>query len=365
MTHYETAVEEFVTSHELNGLAKATGPCITATVTIPDPAHLRPEINRTIRELERRLKIAVPDVRTAQTLLEPLREFASTVETDGDWAVALVIYRSPEVFRCFRVPAITKELAAIENNFEMGPLLPVVSRDQRFHLLALSQKKVRLFDCSHYRIREVELHGRVPQNLRVFLNDSVPDHVLDNRSSAGPSVGAMKGVMFGTGTDREKHDEYLTHFFHEVDKGLHKILAGDNSPLLLAGVEYEIALYQRITRFPRVLKNSLHGSPDAIRSQQLYEGALGIVRNSFSVALEKLMSEFPRHRDAERVTFALNEILDASTKGRVSHLLVQENAEDPKLNLAALQTLTHGGEVYALHDSEMPDHADIAAVTRY
>jgi hypothetical protein len=345
MTHYDTAVEEFVTSNELSGLAKAAGPCISAAVSIPDPAHLRPELNQTIRELERQLKVASPDVRTAQTLLEPLREFASTVETEGDWAVALAIYRSPDMFHCFRVPEIAKDFAAVEDGFDLRPLLKVISREQRFHLLALSQKKVRLFDCSQYRIQEIELHGRVPHNLRVFLN-----------AAMSSQAGAL---------DPERQEQYLTHFFQEIDKGLHKILAGDTAPLLLAGVEYEVALYRRITGYHHLMEQDIHGSPDGVRPHQLYESALEIIRTNFSAALRKLMREFPAHRDARRVAFNLTDIVEAASKGRVSHVLLREDAEEPQLNLAALQTLSHGGEAYALKGFEMPDNADIAAVIRY
>jgi hypothetical protein len=345
MTHYDTAVEEFVTSHELSGLAKAAGPCISATLSIPDPSHLRPELNQTIRKLERQLKVASPDVRTAQTLLEPLRELASTVETEGDWAVALAIYRSPEMFHCFRVPEVAGEFSAVEDGFELRPLLKVVSREQRFHLLALSQKKVRLFDCSQYRIQEIELHGRVPHNLRVFLNGTMPSQAA--------------------ATDHEKQEEYLTHFFQEIDKGLHKILAGDTAPLLLAGVEYEVALYRRINSYPHLMKQDIHGSPDGVRPQQLYTSALEIIRTNFSAALQKLMHEFPAHRDARRVAFNVTDIVDAASQGRVSHVLLREDAEGSQLNLAALQTLSHGGEAYALKLSEMPDNADIAAVIRF
>jgi hypothetical protein len=345
MTYYDTAVEEFVTPHELSGLAKAAGPCISATVSIPDPSHLRPELNQTIRKLEKQLKVASPDVRTAQTLLEPLREFASTIQTEGDWAVSLAIYRSADVFHCFRVPEIAKEFASVEDGFEIRPLLKVVSREQRFHLLALSQKKVRFFDCSQYRIQELELHGRVPQNLRTFLNGTLPNQAVP--------------------TDPDRHEEYLTHFFQEIDRGVHKILAGDTAPLLLAAVEYETALYRRVNTYPHLVDQDIHGSPDGTRPPQLYESALEIVRKNFSNSLAKLMREFPGHRDAQRVTFDLDDIVDAANKGRISHVLLREDAEQPQLNLVALQTLSHGGEAYALKESEMPDNADIAAVIRY
>jgi hypothetical protein len=348
MTRYQTAVEEFVTQQELHGLAKATGPCISATVNIPDPAHLRPEMNKTIRELEKRLKVVSPDVRTAQTLLEPLREFALTTESDGDWAVTLALYRSPDTFHCFRLPEMTTESVSIESVFQVRPLLTILSREQRFHILALSQKKVRLYDCSPFRIQEVELHGRVPQNLRVFLNGGTPDQ-----------------VFITTGDDRDRHEEYLTHFFQEINKGLHKVLDDDTAPLLLAGVEYEVALYRRVNNYPHIMDQAIHGSPEGLRPQQLHEESLAIMRRHFSAPLEKVMRDFPNHRNSNRVAFDLTEVTDAAQKGRISHLLLREDADGRQFNLIALQTLAHGGEAYALKESEMPEHADIAAVVRY
>jgi hypothetical protein len=48
--------------------------------------------------------------------------------------------------------------------------------------------------------------------------------------------------------------------------------------------------------------------------------------------------------------------------------LIDENApanEQDILNTAALRTLEHRGEVFALKASEMPDKADAIAVLRY
>ena len=48
------------------------------------------------------------------------------------------------------------------------------------------------------------------------MSSRIPDHVLDNWSAGGPSVGRMKGVVFGTSSDRERHEEYLRHFFKDA-----------------------------------------------------------------------------------------------------------------------------------------------------
>jgi hypothetical protein len=66
----------------------------------------------------------------------------------------------------------------------------------------------------------VELPAGTPLSLSEAMQTRQPDHVLDNKSSAGPSVGSMKGVMFGTATDRDTKDEHLLHYFREIDRAI-------------------------------------------------------------------------------------------------------------------------------------------------
>ena len=84
----------------------------------------------------------------------------------------------------------------------------------------------------------------------------------------------MKGVLFGTNTDRERHEEYLKHFFKEVDKGVHHILLGHTAPLILAGVEEEVALYRHVNSYPRLIEHAVLGSPDAFEPNELRDRAM-------------------------------------------------------------------------------------------
>jgi hypothetical protein len=98
------------------------------------------------------------------------------------------------------------------------------------------------------------------------MDEREPDHVLDNRSAGGPSVGKMKGVLFGANTDRERHKE--------VDKGVHHILLGHTAPLILAGVEEEVAVYRHVNRYFRLIEQAVLGSPDAFEPNALHDRAM-------------------------------------------------------------------------------------------
>jgi len=371
---------------DLRSLASAKAPCITAVVTIPDPVQLNAHITNTVREVEKRLEKARIDATTAANLVEPLRAMAAATEQEGDWSVSLALFRSPDIFRYFLLRDLVTEFVIVGERFQIRPLLPLLSHDQRFYLLALSQKHVRLFRCTYQSEQELPLRRLAPENLHVWLNNRIPDHVLDNRAFGGSSVGSMKGVLFGTNTDRERLDEYLAHFFKEVDKGIHHILRFETAPLIVAGVDSEITIYRRVNSYPRLLDKNVHGSPDGLTLPELHDRALEIMRHTFSIPLGKVMAEFQDYRDRNRVLFSLDEILLHAHEGRISDLLLREDAvqrgvwdecslqvrtrddngsSEDLLNLAALFTISHRGQAFPLKAHEMPDRADAAALLRF
>jgi hypothetical protein len=278
MISAETAASIVVSWADLRSLSVAQGECITIALKIPNPAQIRPQITNALHEVERRLRATEIDADTARMLAEPIHELAAAIEVEGDWGFGMLIFRSPEVFRYFRLPELPKEFVSIGNGFQIRPLLGLFAHEQRFYLLALSQKHVRLFDCTQQSMEELQLPAKMPRNLKPWLNNRIPDHVLDNRSSAGSGEGSMKGVMFGTNTDREKHDEYLAHFFKEVDKGLRTVLLDKTIPLVVAAVEPEMAIYRRVNTYLRLTQEAVHGSSDGLTIRELHQRAVALLR---------------------------------------------------------------------------------------
>jgi hypothetical protein len=372
----QTAASETVSLVDLRALAAAKGPCITVAVTIPNPVQIRTHLKNAIREVERALSPLDIDPFTTSVLLEPIHALAASIETEGDWAISVFLARSPEIFHYFLLRESLREFVTVGDRFQVRPLLSWLTRDQRFYVLALSQKHVRLLRCTDHSVEEVPLHGRVPQNLHVWVSSRQPDHVLNNRAFGGPSVGSMRGVVFGTSTDRERQDQYLTHFFKEVDKGLHNILADETAPLVLAGVEYETALYRTVNTNSRLIEYAVQGSPDGLSAVELHDRALEIVKRTFAVPLRKVINQFEKYRGSNRVSFNLTEILTNAHAGRISGLLLREDAErrgiwndatseEDLLNLAAVQTLSHRGQAFALKGCALLDGKDAAAILRF
>ena len=374
MTNLDIATHEIVSFADLEALAGARGPCITIATPILNPLEIKPRLKKATLGVQRKLSDLGVDTGFTRHLLEPIHNIAVAAGNDDIWANALILFRSPEVFRYYWLHGGSNEFLAVADQFHIRPLLSVIARPQKIYLLCLSRRNTQLFLCTLHAAQEVALPPGFPRSLDDWIHARQPDHVLDNRSTAGPSVGSMKGVMFGTNTDREREGEYIAHFLKEIDKGIHRILRSGTAPLVLAGVEYEVAAYRRLNTYPQLLDQAIHVSPDGLSHRALHERALKIAMNSRSALLEKAMADFQRWRDTLRISSDLRETAKAAAERRVADLLVSEfvndklTQDDPKddiLNAVALQTVRYGGRAFAVSPTEMPLQAEVAAVLRY
>ena len=384
MTAQEITTHDVITFNDLKELASARPPCITILAPVPTPFELSPRLKNAMRHTQSKLEERAGKGTSTDALMGPIRELAMAAETAGLWSNSLILFRSPDVFRYYRLyRSVPQAMEAAEDRFQIRPLLAALGTEQRFHVLGLSRKHIRLLDCTQYRTEEARIDNVVQQDMREWLKIRQPDHVLDNRAVAGPSVGSMKGVTFGTSADRERENEYVSHFFKEVDKGLNTLLRADSAPLLLAGVESEVAIYRRVSSNPRLHEKAVNGSPDGLPDQELHRRAMEQIMQSYSKPVEKALSDFEKYRDTGRISTDHHEIVRAAWEGRVLDLLISEGAElrgtwneekrdietdNPRedlLNAAALQTVLHGGQAFVLEAKKMPLSQEAVAVLRF
>jgi hypothetical protein len=377
---------------ELRELLASPGPCISIYLPIiTSENNLRENSVRfkhAIRRAEQLLEAKNIPTADRRALVEPIQDLANqfadhkNVESQG-----LAVFRSPSSFHHIHLPHASEEMVEVGRHFQIRPLLPQLMGDRSFYILALSQKNIRLLKCSDRHSEEVELPKSVPRNLDEFTETSKPDHVQDNRATGGPSTGSMKGVMFTTSSDREARDEYLHHFFVQIDRGLQEIFRNDPLPLVVVGVEYELAIYKRINTYPNSIENGVHGAPDGLKGGEMHRRALELIEPHFSGALDRALEQLDRQMGANRASLTMKEIVKAAYEGRVSHLFLTDSAkyigtfdetrmqthahsddrleEEDLVNTAALQTILHAGQVFVTSAGKLPNGAPVAAVFRY
>jgi hypothetical protein len=191
----------------------------------------------------------------------------------------------------------------------------------------------------------------------------------------------MRGVRFGTSTDREAGGEYLHHFFTLIHKGLKETLNG--LPLLLVGVREELAEYRRAAKQARIFQSEWHMNPQLCSLPEVLAHARDVALDEYHRAGQHALASLPDVR--EKILGEPERLLAAAGEGRVRRLFVAQGARAPAspdqagalggaqglypgedlLNAAAVETLRTGGEVFTIPGETLPGMVPIAAVLRY
>jgi len=335
--------QDVVTLADLRALTAASGPCLTLVMPIPQPLELAARLKNGIRAMEKQLGEMRMAEAEAQELLAPVRQLAIAAEAGHRWAHALAALRAPGVFRHFWLRERLPETAAAGERFEIRSLLAALARDQRFHVLALSRSRVRLFGMTPHGVEERPLETVAP-----------PETDLDARASE--KMG-----------EKDRDDD--RRLLKDVERRVTAALEPDSGPLILAAVEHEAALYRRLNRYPHLLEEAIHGSPDGSTAQALHERGWEIVSRRRGEALEKALAEYRKHEGTTRVSRHAATVLREAAEGRVAGLFLTAQTggglPDDPMNRAACDTVRQGGWAFTLPAEDMPAPGPAAALLRF
>ena len=336
-----------------------------------------------LREAEERLiaqGLPAPQAKelleSAQTLLQG--DLFHQHQSDG-----LGMFLSPEVFRTYLLPFVFKELVIVADRFHIRPLLPLLSGDGRYYILALSQNKVRLLQGTHHSVNEVPL-ADVPKNLAETLRDDDSWKELQMHSGLSGGQGTFSSVTHGSEVDSK---ENIKRYFRRIDKGLHELLKDERAPLMLAGVDYLHPIYKEVNTYPHLVEDGIGGNPEHLSAEELHAQAWRVVKPYFQKAQQEAVDRYKEFASSERASNRVKKIISAAYHGRIELLFVvpdfqQWGTFDPStdelhlhkkgktgdedlLESAAIQTLLNGGTVYVVEAEKMPDTDPLAAVFRY
>jgi hypothetical protein len=324
----------------------------------------------------------------AGELLEPAQALLEDHEFWQHQSDGLALFLSPGSFRGYRLPFKFDELVVVTNRFHVKPLLPLLSGDGRFYVLALSQNEVRMLQGTRYSVAEVDLED-VPKSLAEALRYDDPERQLQfHTQTQTPGGRGDRGAAFhGHGVVSDEDKEDILRFFQKVDEGLQDVLGDEQSPLVLAGVEYLLPIYAEANTYSNLISGGVKGNPEALGSEDLHKRAWEIVEPHFQEAQVRAIARYEQLASTEQASSDVRTVVPAAHHGRVDTLFVavgqqhwgafdpqtntieihgeEEPGDEDLLDLAAVQTLLHGGKVYALEPAEVPDGVPVAAVFRY
>jgi hypothetical protein len=373
-------------------LAVRTGPCVSIYMptekgsieTKQNPVRFR----KLLKEAEHKLLASGVRTLAAKELLLPTKPM---LEDNLFWQYqtgGLAVFLSEKVKRAFTLPLNFTELASVGDRFCVKQLLPLFAEDGRFYVLALSQRSVKLYQCSRHSAAEVDLR-QAPKSLADLLELNPREKQLQFHAQTEGHAGGhgQAGMFHGHAEDSDEEKENILTYFHSVNRGVNAVLHNAGGPLVLAGVDFLTRIYEKANTYPQLAEGRICGNPAELRPEELKDRAWEIVRPGFEAAARGAVKQYEQYQDTPRASNHLKTILQAANEGRVGTLLVSASGQrwgvyddasgvidihaspapydTELLELCAVRTMDHGGQVHALEPGRMPGKAPAAAVFRY
>jgi hypothetical protein len=325
-----------------------------------------------------------------QELMRPAESLLDDKDFWQHQSDGLAVFLSPNSSQAFRLPSNFNELVVVASNYQIKPLLPLLSKDGKFYILALSMNGVRLFLGTRDTIDEVDL-GDIPTNMQEALWMDDPEKHTDFHTGTGSTtgVGERQAVFHGHGGKEAEEKTNILRFFQHINQGLNDLLEEKDIPMVLAGVDYLLPIYREANTYAGLLDKSLDGYPGELDGKELHKLAWDLVQPIFKEDQKQVLEKFKQleGQGNELASADLKTVVEAANFGRVDTLIVPIGVQrwgsyDPKknkvlfdeksnpenedlLDFAAMHTLFNSGKVYAVQPEKLPGDGDLAAILRY
>jgi hypothetical protein len=352
----------------------------TGRETLQDPIRL----DNLLRGAEKELVAAGIRSPEARELLQPGRELLNDTFFSRRMADGLSIFLSGDFFKFFKLPLHFIESLHIGRQFYLKPLVPLLHCCKRFYVLAVSQKSLRLLECTEFGADEIELGG-VPRGIQEALGygeESIPLFRMSSQAS-NPGTAPM---IHGHGGAVESEKERIRRWFQILKESFHSFFEQQNIPLVFAGVEYLFPVFKQVEVYKNTIHDFIEGNPDEIDSLELQRKGLQLVSPSFNTEKERAVQRCMDLLGGPLASDNIGDILPGAAAGRVDTLFIDTVAEqwgkyDPAsgrvqvhdqrqtgdedlLDLAFAHAYLNGGNVYGLDSPEMAGKNG-AAIFRY
>jgi len=351
--------------------------------TKQDPIRLKNLLDEAGDRLSQK-GLRTPEV---NAIIEPAQKLLLDPSFWWDQSDGLAVFLSADGMQTYRLPIRFNELLVISDRFHLKPLIPFIASDGHFYMLGLSQNQVRLFEGTRYTVDEIQLEN-LPESIAEALQYDRYEKSLQfhTRTGTTDSSGRRPAAYHGHSPEDDEKGRLL-RWFHKVDDELIKFLAGEQAPLVLAGVEYYFPLFRDASDYPNILKQGVSGSPDRLRPEEIHAQAWPLVEPIFTQAEKDAADRYHQMAAQGKALSDVEQAVQAADRGRVETLFVpvglqiwgkvdpqkgeivihteEQPGDEDLLDLAAVHTLANRGEVYAVPQNQMPVNGPVAAILRY
>jgi hypothetical protein len=346
-----------------------------------DPIRFR----NLVKRMEESLRQKYPN-REAQPLLAPFQAIAGDRDFWNRTLDGLAVLGAPGWFRVYRLQRQVPELAVVAESFHTKPLLRIVQSADRYQVLGLNRREIKLYEGNRDALDEVDLDPSVPRTLTDALGEELTEPHL-TVASYGTGAGGVP-MRHGHGSKKDEIDIDTERFFRAVDRAIFEHHSRPSGlPLMLASLPQYHALFRQVSHNPQLLAESIDVHPDSVSPAALRERAWRVAEAYYTARLAGFIEQFGTARSRGLGADHVPEVAEAAVAGRVATLLIEADRVVPgridaasgRVEAADLAhpevddllddlgelVLRRGGQVVVVPAERMPVQTGVAAIYRY
>jgi release factor family 11 len=272
--------------------------------------------------------------------------------------------------RTFRLPNSPKPLAEVADRFHLTPLIRAMTSPHDVYVLALAKESARLVHA---------FANFPPERLQV---PGLPANAEEATRRPSVHVRAPRGHL----QNLEGEKVLLQQYVRTVEQALHGVLAGRNTPLVLAAAEPLASMFRSANTYSGLVDEMIEGNPDQTTDTELEDAAIPILDRLYSRDLAAAIARYEELKP-RLATTDVSYAAHAATAGAIDQLLVDLDAVVPGLvsdldgsvtyaasddaetysviDEVARRALFTGARVMGARREELPDRAPLTAILRY
>jgi hypothetical protein len=366
------------------------GPCVSLFM----PMHLNGRdgtedpirVRKTADEAEERLIHDYELRRTEAALfVAPLRDLLLDAQAWNQRGQSIAFFAANGFHRMFHVAGELEACVCVDDHLHVLPLLPLTSHEERFFVLAISQNVVRFFEGNAERLQETPL-ARIPKNLKEAIDIEDAEHGQRYHSGNTGSLGKQMALHHGQGGKPDTIKGDLRQFLRQIAAVVDQRLKEEGAPLVLATVEATVPMWREVSDYKFLLDDFVAGSPDHTSVAELHVKAWPLVQPALAGHRKWCERQLLRMEGA-KVASSLRDIVPAAISGRVAALFIdckrsrwgqydaanhavvlhreREDGDQDLVELAAIETMKNGGDVFDLRPEESGASEPAEALLRF
>lgn len=296
------------------------------------------------------------------------------LEDDGFWrlqANSLAVFATPDGLQTFRLANRLSPVVQVSDRFHLNPLLRAITFPHTAHVLVLSENAARLIEVlPSITPSQVQVHG-------------LPRDAASAASKATLNDRGHSRRIHGT----EGQNVRLRQYARKVDAALRAVLAGRDTPLILAASDRLASIFRSVNSYPGLATDHIPTVGDRTTDADVGDAARAILDAINSRELQKLSALYTDRAGTNRATTDLSEAARAASYGAIETLLVDIDSNTPGLvdevtgsvTLAegpsastydvvdeiAARALSTGARVLGVRQADLPGDSTVAAILRF